>query len=66
MKPHSEIKLKIPRGWREGQTIFNFLEFCQAKGVHRNQNARLADTFHLSDEEFDKLLEEFNKVYETQ
>ena len=54
-------EIKIPKGWRTGQTIFNFLEFCQQKGVNGNQNARLADTFHLSDEEFDRLLEEFNK-----
>lgn len=58
-----EIKLTIPKYLRKGQEIFNFLEFCQSKGISGNQNVRLADTFHLEDEEFDKLWEEYSKTY---
>ena len=50
---------KIPKGLRKGQFYFNFLEFLRIKGVPTNQNKRLADTFHLSDEEWDKYMEEF-------
>ena len=56
----AKIKIQIPKGWRKGQTIFNFLEFMQEKGVPTNQNARLADPFYLSDEEWDKYEREFN------
>jgi len=53
--------MKKPKDWRKGQTIFNFLEFCLNHGVPPNQNARLADTFYLSDEEYDKLWNDYCK-----
>jgi len=55
----NEITIKIPKGIRKGQFIFNLLEFLRIKGVETNQNTRLADTFFLSDKEWDKYLEEF-------
>ena len=55
----NKIDIKIPENWRRGQFMFNFLEFLRAKGVPTNQSYRLADTFHLSDEDWDKYLEEF-------
>jgi hypothetical protein len=58
-----EIKINIPKNWRRGQFLFNFLEFCKTKGVSGNQNVRLADTFHLSDDEFEGLLKEFTDLY---
>lgn len=46
--------------WRKGQTLFNFLEWLRVnKQVIGNQNVRMADPFHLSDEEFNRYLEEF-------
>jgi len=53
-----------PKGWRTGQYIFNLLEFMKSKGVPGNQNERLADTFHISDERFTELQKEFDKLYE--
>ena len=53
--------MKKPKNWRKGQMIFNFLEYCLNHGVPANQNARLADTFHLSDRDYDKLWDDFNK-----
>lgn len=54
------MNIETPKSWRKGQTIFNFLEWLKLeKGVNANQNARLADSFHLSDEDFDKYYEEF-------
>jgi hypothetical protein len=50
-----------PEGWRDGQMIFNFLEFCKKEGVSGNQNDRLADTFFLSDDEYNKLWNAFCK-----
>jgi len=51
--------INIPDDWRKGQFAFDFLEFLRVKGVPTGQNARLADTFHISDKEWDKYLEEF-------
>jgi len=46
--------------YRKGQFIFNFLEWLAVdKGVNKSQNSRLADTFHLSDKEFDEYYEEY-------
>lgn len=52
-----------PKNWREGQTIFNFLEWLGTKGVPKNQNARLHDTFHLSDEEMAVYWKEFIQLH---
>lgn len=52
-------EMRKPAKWRKGQMMFNFLEFCLNNGVPGNQNARLADTFHLSDKQYDELWEAF-------
>lgn len=52
--------VRIPSNWRIGQTIFNFLEWLKdKKGINGSQNIRLADPFHLSDENIEKYYEEF-------
>ena len=52
--------LEVQERWRKGQLIFNFLEWLRnEKGISGNQNARLADSFRLSDDEWDKYLKEF-------
>jgi len=52
--------MKKPRGWRNGQTIFNFLEWLAVnKGLDGNQNSRMADPFFISDEKWDTYMEEF-------
>jgi len=53
--------MKRPKGWRKGQYYFNLLEFMREEGVSTNQNARLADPFHISDEEWDRLEKKFRK-----
>jgi hypothetical protein len=50
---------KKPRSWREGQTIWNFLEYLSVKGYAPPAERPIADTFHIPDEELDKLYEEF-------
>lgn len=52
-------QIKIPKDFRIGQTIFGFLEFLAQKGYPTNQSYRLADTFHIDDEELAKLYNEF-------
>jgi len=59
----NEIIIKMPKGWRKGQFMFNFLEFLRVKGIQTNQNSRLADSFHLPDEDWDKYMEEFINLY---
>jgi len=60
--PSRKISFNIPQKWRTGQFFFNFLEFLRSKGVPTNQNERLADSFHLSDEDWDKYLKEYLKT----
>lgn len=56
------MNIKTPTRWRKGQTIFNFLEWLLQNGhAPANQNARMADPFHLRDEEFNKLGEQYLK-----
>lgn len=56
------MNINTPTNWRKGQTIFNFLEWLQAvKRYAANQSYRMADTFHIPDEEFDKLWSEYCK-----
>jgi len=58
----SKVEIQVPPSWRKGQTLFNFLEWLLQTGrAPANQNARLADTFHLDDEEFDKYYREWLK-----
>lgn len=52
--------MKRPRGWRKGQTLFNFLAWLHtAHNVPANQGARMADPFHISDGRLDQLWAEF-------
>jgi len=51
--------MKTPPNWRQGQFIFNFLEWLQGKGYRTNQSSRMVDPFHIPDDEWDKLMEEF-------
>lgn len=48
-----------PKNWRNGQTIFNFLEWLRKQGYDENQNIRMADPFHISDVELDKLYKKY-------
>ena len=58
------MKIETPPNWRKGQTVFNFLEWLLANGhAPANQNQRLADTFYLQDDEFDKLWKKFLEIY---
>ena len=58
------MNIKIPKDFRKGQTIFDFLEWLKVeKGMEGNQNYRLADTFHISDKEFDVYLKEYNSLH---
>jgi len=55
----------IPRkGIRLGQELFNFFEWLRLKGYPANQSFRMADTFHISDEDFEKLYAEWRKENE--
>ena len=55
-----ELKINVPRSWRKGQTLFNFLEWLATdKGISPNKTLRIADTFHIPDEELDKYIEEY-------
>ena len=49
-----------PLSWRDGQTLFNFLWWLkEEKGVLGDASNRLADTFHLSNEELNIFYKEF-------
>ena len=49
-----------PKGWRDGQTIFNFLEWLGKKNyAPRTNTERLSDTFYGSDELLASLYQEF-------
>ena len=56
------MKMKRPKDWRKGQTVFNFLEWVcvTGKGVH-NQSMRMADPFYVSDEDWDNWWEEYQE-----
>ena len=73
------INLHTPKGWRKGQTIFNFLgwlktekgyspEFLMGKEEEEDSLAtgRMADPFHIPDKELDELFMEFLKSYEVE
>lgn len=41
-----------PENWRTGQTLFNFLEWLhEVKGLTNAQSGRMADPFHLADDQ---------------
>jgi hypothetical protein len=55
-----QFLLQKPAEWRIGQTFFNFCEWLlQKKGYPQNQSSRMADPFHVADEDFIKLWQEF-------
>lgn len=58
-----QIELIVPKWSRKGQAVFNFLEWLTTKGYQCSQSPRMADPFHIQDEDFDKLWEEFIKTY---
>lgn len=50
--------------WRKGQSLFNFLEWLKGEGVlPHKQGERMADPFHISDEDFDSYLLDYRKEY---
>ena len=52
--------IKIQRGLRQGQTLFNFLEWLMIKGYAPESTPRkIADPFNLSDKEFNAYYKEF-------
>lgn len=55
------MDIKTPKGWRKGQTIFNFLWWLKSdKGFHPEiGEERMADPFHIDDGELEKLFTEF-------
>lgn len=61
MSDKKKTKMNVPKNWRQGQFIFNFLEWLNLKGVPTNQSDRMADPFYLSDYEWFKYLEEYQK-----
>lgn len=62
----NKIEIKVPKDWRKGQTLFNFLEWLNVKKeISPNQSYCLADTFHLSDEELEEYIKEYEKEITT-
>lgn len=56
------MNIQTPKGWRKGQTLFNFLEWCRVTDqLPPNQNDRMGDPFHVSDEYLDELWSEYLK-----
>jgi len=54
------MNIQKPKGWRTGQTIFNFLEWLQKeKGYSVNQNLRMADPFYIEEKKMDELFTEY-------
>ena len=48
---------------RKGQFMFNFLEWLRLEKEYPiNQSERMADPFHIPDDEWDKLMEEYKKI----
>ena len=57
-----EIHFKIPKGWRKGQTLFNFLWWLKReKGYpgEPEESGRMADPFNISDAKLDTLYKQF-------
>lgn len=53
----------IPKGWRQGQFWFNFLEWLKVeKGYQSEQSNRMADPFHIPDDKFNKLIKEYEEA----
>ena len=56
------IFFPVKEGYRQGQAIFDFLEWLKTKGYDGNQNARMADPFNIEDEELEKLMKEYEEL----
>jgi len=53
----------IPKGWRKGQFIFNFLEWIKIQYYHdKSKTTRMIDPFYITDEQFDKYYNEYIKT----
>ena len=62
MKKNKGVLVNKPKGWRQGQTIFNFLQWLGEYGFAPITNTeRLSDTFHIQDDEFYNLYEKYMK-----
>lgn len=56
------MNIKPPKGWRKGQTIFNFLTWLTSHGGTINQlGTHAADPFYMEDEMFDQKWRQFIK-----
>ncbi len=56
------MDVETPKGWRKGQTIFNFLEWLRLEHGYTSgyeKVGRMADPFHIPDSDFDSLYQEF-------
>lgn len=53
----------LPKGWRQGQWMFNFLEWIarQDKRTLNQSGERCADTFYMSDKEFKGWVKQYTK-----
>lgn len=63
---NEHIWLAVPKGWRMGQSIFNFLEWLKRERGYMGEflhEGRMADPFHISDDDFQKLYAEFLALY---
>ncbi len=58
------MKEQIPKGWRIGQTIFNFLWWLKEKKGYDSEmgtEGRMADPFNIEDRKLKNLYEEYLK-----
>lgn len=55
------MDIKKPKGWRKGQTIFNFLWWLNVVKGYSPEigKERMADCFHIQDKKFEELFAEF-------
>lgn len=57
------MNIETPKGWRKGQTIFNFLVWLKSNKDYSAPTecltGRMADPFYIPDDELDKLFKEF-------
>jgi len=64
----SKLNIPTPKDWRMGQTIFNFLWWLQEQKGYASEldtTGRMADPFHISDSQLQKLYKEFIKQHKT-
>lgn len=61
------MNIKTPKGWRKGQTIFNFLWWLKEHKRYLAEfdgEGRMADPFHIPDEKFVALYQEFLEAHQ--